>query len=95
MDEEKGPIVHRDTMLFTMRISAHQQAQSRLSEEGKEVFNMLRTAERIFDPVDAFGEATAYDALSDKDRYVLWTYLSRITLINGFKDYVEEEEEDW
>jgi hypothetical protein len=83
-------------LLFAMSLAAKGEAEQRLSEEGRDVLEMIELASRNpeFSVVDAWVEARATATLSEREKEALSVYVARMSLIEAFDSQVFGGEED-
>jgi hypothetical protein len=88
MDEE------RTDLLFAMYIAARNNALEHLSEEGRDVLEMVVYAGRHTGLAvnDAWAEAHATSRLSEYDQVLLKAFVARVSLIDAFSEETVAEE---
>jgi hypothetical protein len=84
MDQEN---LDAQTLLFAMSLAARDEALQRLSDEGRRVLEMIELVSRTskISIVDAWVEARATAALSERENDVLMAYAARMSLIELFE----------
>jgi hypothetical protein len=82
-------------LLFAMSLAAHDLARQHLSEEGRDVLEMIGLVSRTskISVVDAWIEASATATLSEHDKDALMAYAARMSLVEHFEKQVLVEGE--
>ncbi|MDQ3833340.1 MAG: hypothetical protein M3315_06850 [Actinomycetota bacterium] len=80
-------LVDRDAMLDAMVLSAQEAAAMGLSEEGQELLEMLTDAGKEIGLVEAAKNSKSYLSLRGDDKVYMDSYLSKLALINDFREY--------
>jgi hypothetical protein len=81
-------------LLFAMSLGAREEATRRLSEEGRDVLEMIDLVSRTngLSVVEAWAEARATATLSEREKDVLMAYVARVSLIEHFHSQVLVED---